>query len=93
MCGNRNIQEVNEFASGVHHDAWSRDLGMQRARNVETLQQVQLKAARLFFWCWHPPPKSVPVVGADRLTSGLASQAQMCRILVQGPHHAAQCMT
>ena len=55
-------------------------------RNMETLQQVQLKAARLFFWRGHPPPKRVPAVGAGRPTSGLAGQAQMCYILVQGPH-------
>ena len=42
------------------------------SRNLETLQ--------------HPPPKSVPATGAGRPTSGLASQAQMCCILVQGLH-------
>ena len=51
-------------------------------RNVETLQQVQLKAARLFFGVG----KSVPAVGAGRPASGLDSQTQMCHILVQGPH-------
>ena len=55
-------------------------------RNVETQQQVQLKAARLFFGLGTPPPKIVPAVGAGRPASGLDSQAQMCHILVQGPH-------
>ena len=54
-------------------------------RNVETLQQVQLKAARLFFGVGTRHP-SVPAVGAGRPASGLNSQAQMCHILVQGPH-------
>ena len=38
------------------------------------------------FWCWHPPPKSVPAVGAGRPASGLDSQAQMCHFLAQGLH-------
>ena len=31
-CGDQNIQEVNEFTSGVQHDVWSGDLGMQQER-------------------------------------------------------------
>ena len=56
-------------------------------RNVEALQQTfQLKAARLFFGVGTHHCKSIPAVGAGRFTSGLSRQAQMCCILVQGPH-------
>ena len=37
-------------------------------RNVETAAGPT-QSSPFVFWCWHPPPKSVPAVGAGRLTS------------------------
>ena len=68
-CGNWNIQEVNEFVSGVHHDVWSGDLGIKQERGNSAAGPTQ--SSPLVLWCWHPPPKSVPAVGTGRLTSGL----------------------
>ena len=76
-CRSRNIQEVDEFNSGVHHDVRSLGLGVQQECGNSTAGPTQ--SSLFVFWCWHPPPKSVPA-------SGLDSQAQMCHILVQGPH-------
>ena len=56
-------------------------------RNVETLQQVQLKAARLFFGVGtrHPRVSMLWELG-DLSVVWIYSQTQMCHILVQGPH-------
>ena len=83
-CRSRNIQEVNELNSGVHHDVRSQGQGVQQECGNSTTGPTQ--SSSFVFWCWLPPPMSVPAVGAGRPASGLDSQAQMCHFLVQGPH-------
>ena len=68
-CRSRNIQEVNEFNSGVHHDVRSRGLGVQQECGNSTAGPTQ--SSPFVFWCWHPPPKSVLAVGAGRPVSSL----------------------
>ena len=63
---------------------WSGDLGMQQECGNPAAGPTQ--SSPFVFGVGTHHCKSVPAVGAGRFTSGLSRQAQMCCILVQGPH-------
>ena len=75
---------MSSIVESTMHDVRSQGQGVQQECGNSTTGPTQ--SSPFVFWCWLPPPMSVPAVGAGRPASGLDNQAQMCHFLVQGPH-------